>query len=176
MAGVGRFGVSDCDCQFSDGSFAKQPAGVCSRRHDGHENRASAIETPSCQSGSVEQNALITGANASGKSTYVKSIAVNAILAQTINTVLAEKLTMQPGLVMTAMAVRDDLSEGDSYFVAEIKAIHRLLRAVASNKRVYGFIDEILKGTNTVERLAASASVINWLSHYPVWSWFHARQ
>ena len=113
------------------------------------------------------KNALITGANASGKSTYVKSKAVNAILAQTINTVLAEKLTMQPGLVMTAMAVRDDLSEGDSYFVAEIKAIHRLLRAVASNKRVYGFIDEILKGTNTVERIAASASVINWLSHYP---------
>ncbi len=70
------------------------------------------------------KNALITGANASGKSTYVKSIAVNAILAQTINTVLAEKLTMQPGLVMTAMAVRDDLSEGDSYFVAEIKAIY----------------------------------------------------
>ncbi|MGM9458309.1 MutS-related protein, partial [Lacticaseibacillus rhamnosus] len=64
-------------------------------------------------------------------------------------------------------AVRDDLSEGDSYFVAEIKAIHRLLRAVASNKRVYGFIDKILKGRNTVERIAASASVINWLSHYP---------
>ena len=65
------------------------------------------------------------------------------------------------------MAVRDDLSEGDSYFVAEIKAIRRLLNAVAKKKRVYGFIDEILKGTNTVERIAASASVINWLKQYP---------
>ncbi|WP_424320873.1 MutS-related protein [Lacticaseibacillus chiayiensis] len=114
-----------------------------------------------------QKNALITGANASGKSTYVKSIAVNAILAQTINTVLAKDMTMQPGLVITAMAIRDDLSEGDSYFVAEIKAIHRLLKAVAGKQRIYGFIDEILKGTNTVERIAASASVINWLSHYP---------
>ncbi|MDE3281677.1 DNA mismatch repair protein MutS [Lacticaseibacillus parahuelsenbergensis] len=114
-----------------------------------------------------QKNALITGANASGKSTYVKSIAVNAILAQTINTVLAKDFSIQPGLVITAMAIRDDLSEGDSYFVAEIKAIHRLLNAVATNKRIYGFIDEILKGTNTVERIAASASVINWLSHYP---------
>lgn len=114
-----------------------------------------------------KQNALITGAHATGKSTYVKSIAVNAILAQTINTVLAEKLTMQPGLVMTAMAVRDDHCEGDSYFVAEIKAILRLLRAVAYKQRVYGFIDENCKGTHTVERIAATASDLHWLSHYP---------
>lgn len=114
-----------------------------------------------------QKNALITGANASGKSTYVKSIAINAILAQTINTVTATSFTMEPGEVITAMAVRDDLSEGDSYFVAEIKAIRRLLNAVAKKKRVYGFIDEILKGTNTVERIAASASVINWLKQYP---------
>ena len=106
-------------------------------------------------------------ANFRTASTYVKSIAINAILAQTINTVTATSFTMEPGEVITAMAVRDDLSEGDSYFVAEIKAIRRLLNAVAKKKRVYGFIDEILKGTNTVERIAASASVINWLKQYP---------
>lgn len=110
------------------------------------------------------QTTLITGSNASGKSTYVKSIAINCILAQTIQTTLAESFTMQYGHVFTSMAVEDDLSEGDSYFVAEIKSVKRLLDAVATKKRCYCFVDEILKGTNTVERIAASSSVVHWLS------------
>ncbi len=114
-----------------------------------------------------QQTTLITGSNASGKSTYVKSIAISCILAQTIQTALAESFTMQPGHVLTSMAVEDDLSEGDSYFVAEIKSVKRLLDLTASNTRCYCFIDEILKGTNTVERIAASASVVRWLSDYP---------
>ena len=112
-------------------------------------------------------NTLVTGSNASGKSTYVKSIAINCILAQTIQTAVAETFTMVPGHVITSMAVEDDLFEGDSYFVAEIKSIKRLLATVATNQRCYCFVDEILKGTNTVERIAASASIIHWLRAYP---------
>ncbi len=77
-------------------------------------------------------NTLVTGSNASGKSTYVKSIAINCILAQTIQTAVAEAFTMVPGHVITSMAVEDDLFEGDSYFVAEIKSIKRLLDTVAT--------------------------------------------
>ena len=80
-------------------------------------------------------NTLVTGSNASGKSTYVKSIAINCILAQTIQTAVAETFTMVPGHVITSMAVEDDLFEGDSYFVAEIKSIKRLLDTVATNQR-----------------------------------------
>lgn len=113
------------------------------------------------------RNTIITGSNASGKSTYVKSVAVNCILAQTINTCTAKSFALQPGNVITAMAVQDDLAQGDSYFVAEIKAIKRLLDLVATGQHCYGFVDEILKGTNTVERIAASASVVAWLNQYP---------
>ncbi|WP_262316676.1 MutS-related protein [Lacticaseibacillus parakribbianus] len=109
------------------------------------------------------RTALITGSNASGKSTYVKSVAINCLLAQTINTATAETFTLAPGHVITAMAIQDDLSAGDSYFIAEIKAIRRLLTQVQKGARTYGFVDEILKGTNTVERIAASASIIDWL-------------
>lgn len=112
-------------------------------------------------------NTLVTGANASGKSTYVKSIAINCWLSQTIYTAVAETFTLAPGHVITSMAVEDDLFEGDSYFVAEIKSIKRLLDQVATKERCYCFIDEILKGTNTVERIAASSSIIHWLSGYP---------
>lgn len=114
-----------------------------------------------------DKNTLVTGSNASGKSTYVKSIALNCILAQTLNTATAESFSLKPGHVLSAMAIEDDLFEGDSYFVAEIKAIQRLLKKVATNERCYCFIDEILKGTNTIERIAASASVVKWLGDYP---------
>lgn len=114
-----------------------------------------------------QRDTLVTGSNASGKSTYVKSIAIGCILAQTINTVPATAFRMQPGYVLSSMAVEDDLFEGDSYFVAEIKSIKRLLDQVGTGQRCYCFIDEILKGTNTIERIAASASVVSWLAQYP---------
>ena len=114
-----------------------------------------------------QKNTLVTGSNASGKSTYVRSIAINCILAQTINTAAAKELTMERGHVLTSMAVEDNLFEGDSYFVAEIKSIKRVLDQVRLGQRNYCFIDEILKGTNTVERIAASASIIDWLKSYP---------
>ena len=110
------------------------------------------------------QTTLITGSNASGKSTYVKSIALNCILAQTIQTAIAESFQMQPGHVYTSMAVEDSLADGDSYFVAEIKSVKRLLTAVEAHERCYCFVDEILKGTNTIERIAASSSIVHWLS------------
>lgn len=114
-----------------------------------------------------QKNILVTGSNASGKSTYVKSIAISCILAQTIQTAIAEQFTLQSGHVLTSMAIEDDLFEGDSYFVSEIKSIKRLLDQVASKERCYCFVDEILKGTNTIERIASSASVVRWLAEYP---------
>lgn len=114
-----------------------------------------------------KKNTLVTGSNASGKSTYVKSIAISCILAQTINTATAETFSLRPGHVLSSMAVEDNLFEGDSYFVAEIKSIKRLLDKVATKERCYCFIDEILKGTNTIERIAASSSVVKWLAQQP---------
>lgn len=114
-----------------------------------------------------QQNTLVTGSNASGKSTYVKAIAINCLLAQTINTVTATSMQLQPGHVVSSMAVEDDLFEGDSYFVAEIKSLKRLLDLVETNQRCYCFVDEILKGTNTIERIAASASIVDWLTNHP---------
>ena len=113
------------------------------------------------------QNTLITGSNASGKSTYVKAIAISCVLSQTINTAVAESFALQPGHVITSMAIEDDIFEGDSYFIAETKSIKRLLDLVQTNIRCYCFIDEILKGTNTVERIAASSSVVAWIADHP---------
>ena len=97
----------------------------------------------------------------------MKSIAINCILAQPIQPALAEKFTLQHGHVLTSMAIEDDLFAGDSYFVSEIKSIKRLLAQVEKGERCYCFVDEILKGTNTIERIASSAAAVRWLADYP---------
>jgi DNA mismatch repair ATPase MutS len=117
---------------------------------------------PVPNSGAIKRNSIITGSNASGKSTFIKTLAVNGILAQTINTCTAKKFATRLCLVMTSMALRDDILEGESYFITEIKSLKRILDRIPDVYCVC-YIDEILRGTNTVERIAASASVLGYL-------------
>ncbi|MFB7157420.1 MULTISPECIES: hypothetical protein [unclassified Lysinibacillus] len=93
-----------------------------------------------------------------------EAIAINAILAQTTNTVLAKIWTMKPSYLVTSMAIQDSVLEGDSYFIAEIKSLKRIIRLSKEKKPKISFIDEILKGTNTIERISASATIVEWLS------------
>ncbi len=115
-------------------------------------------------SGAIVKNSIVTGPNASGKSTFIKAVAVNSILAQTINTCMAKSYKLRRSLVMTSMAVRDSLIQGDSYFITEIKSLKRVLD-MTEKIAVTCFIDEILRGTNTIERIAASASMLESLSN-----------
>lgn len=111
-----------------------------------------------------EHSTLVTGSNASGKSTYVRSVAINCLLAQTIHTCLATSFSLKPGYVLSSMGVEDSVIEGDSYFIAELKSLKRLIEQVKKENFCFCFIDEILKGTNTIERISASSSMIRWLS------------
>ena len=104
---------------------------------------------------------LITGSNASGKSTFLKTIAINTILAQGIHTVCAKVYSAEKLDVFSSMALRDNVVQGDSYFMVEIKSIKRILETVKESKRkVICFVDEVLRGTNTVERIAASTHIL----------------
>ena len=112
----------------------------------------------------ISNHILLTGSNASGKSTFMKAVALNLILAQSIQTATAHSFIYQPGYVMTSMANADDVLSGDSYFMSELKSIRRLFNTYQCNK-IYCFIDEIFKGTNTTERIAASESVLSYLDN-----------
>lgn len=112
----------------------------------------------------IDKSWLLTGSNASGKSTFIKSIAVNNILAQTINTCTAQSYALKLAPVVTSMAVEDNVIDGESYFIAEIKSMKRIIDLVDAGVQCYCFIDEILKGTNTAERIAASAAVLEHLT------------
>lgn len=122
------------------------------------------LQNPVKNSISWDQNALITGSNASGKSTFVKALALNAIFAQTIFTCWAERFVIPRAQVMSSMALRDDVQGGDSYFIVEIKSLRRILAALAPETPTLCFIDEILRGTNTVERIATSTSLLRTLN------------
>ncbi|MBM0868900.1 MutS-related protein [Staphylococcus auricularis] len=114
----------------------------------------------------IDQHILLTGSNASGKSTFMKSVALNLLLAQTVYTATATSFNYKPGVIYTSMANADDVLTGDSYFMAEIKSIKRLFH-LSTSQPIYCFIDEIFKGTNTTERIAASEAVLKYLDANP---------
>lgn len=108
----------------------------------------------------IKRGMLLTGSNASGKSTFLRSIAVNAVLAQTIATCTASSYRAPMGRILTSMSLSDDLERGDSYFMAEIKSLKRILDAAGQEGTLLCIVDEVLRGTNTVERIAASSRIL----------------
>ena len=110
---------------------------------------------------STKRGVLLTGSNASGKSTFLKTAALNAILAQTIHTCMADAYRAPLFYVYSSMTLRDDIEGGESYYIVEIKALKRILDAAVSGQQpILCFVDEVLRGTNTVERIAASTQIL----------------
>ena len=113
----------------------------------------------------AHRNVLLTGSNASGKSTFIKTVAINVILAQTLHTVLAQRYEAVYFRVYSSMALRDDITSNESYYMVEIKSLKRIVdQAMESGEPVLCFIDEVLRGTNTVERIAASTEILSLLA------------
>ncbi|MDE6851832.1 MAG: hypothetical protein K2J67_05010, partial [Lachnospiraceae bacterium] len=113
----------------------------------------------------TQQSVLLTGSNASGKSTFLKTVAINAILAQTVHTVLAQSYRSSMFHIASSMALRDDIMEQESYYMVEIKSLKRILDySQNSELPILCFIDEVLRGTNTVERIASSSQILRVLT------------
>ena len=108
----------------------------------------------------TEQPILITGSNASGKSTYLKTVALAAVMAQSICTVRAETYRGKAFRVFSSMALQDDLLGGESYYIVETRSLKRILDASKESSSILCVVDEVLRGTNTVERIAASSEVL----------------
>ncbi len=103
---------------------------------------------------------LLTGSNASGKSTYIKTAIICAIMAQSIGVCTAASYSARAFRMYSSMAVTDDLVAGESYYIAEIRSLKRIFDAAGYGVPVMAVIDEVLRGTNTIERIAASAEVL----------------
>ncbi len=123
------------------------------------------LTDPVSNSFAIESGMLLTGSNASGKSTFLKTVAVAQIMAQSVHTVCAREYKTTFYRMYTSMALRDDMESSESYFIVEIKALKRIIDATGEDAiPVICFVDEVLRGTNTVERIAAASQILEQLA------------
>ena len=113
-----------------------------------------------------KQGVLITGSNMSGKSTFLRTLGVNAIFAQTIYTCTAYSYRAGFFRVVTSISREDNLAAGKSFYYQEAERLLKLIRAAEQVGETPAFciIDELLSGTNYTERLAASEAILNYLA------------
>jgi len=108
---------------------------------------------------------FVTGSNMAGKSTLLRAIGLNVVLAQAGSVVCAEAMTCPPVLLYTSMRVQDSLERGVSYFMAELERLKLIVDAAEAVKeshqqKLMYLLDEILHGTNSAERLIAARHVL----------------
>lgn len=103
---------------------------------------------------------IVTGSNMSGKSTLLRAVGVNAVLALAGAPVCAKRLVIGDVRVVTSMRVRDSLEEGVSHFYAELQRLKMVLDMAKGQRTVLFLLDEILHGTNTRERLIGARAIV----------------
>ena len=106
------------------------------------------------------EGVLITGSNMSGKSTFLRTIGVTTIMAQTLNTCLATEYEAPVFRVRSCIGRADDLLTGRSYYIVEVESLLGLVDASADTSPHLFLLDELFRGTNTVERIAAGQAVL----------------
>jgi hypothetical protein len=99
---------------------------------------------------------IISGANMAGKSTFLRTVAVNYILAMTGAPVCAKNMKFIPGKLFTSMRTLDSLSDNESYFYAELRRLNILKSKIEKGEPVFFILDEILKGTNSADKSTGS--------------------
>ena len=107
---------------------------------------------------------LITGSNMSGKTTFVRTIGVKCVLAQTLHTACAESWRAPMLAVRASIGRGDSVLEGKSYYLSEVETILTLIRAREDHRQHIFLIDEIFRGTNTTERVAAGHAILSYLN------------
>jgi hypothetical protein len=110
---------------------------------------------------------VITGPNAAGKSTFLRMVGINVLLAQTGAAVPARAMTWSPMRLITDVRIRDDLARNESYFLSEVRRLRRLVLDLDDTVPIFGLIDEPFRGTNSRERVAAGIALLEHLMASP---------
>lgn len=120
-----------------------------------------------CVANSIElenQSLLVTGSNMSGKSTFIKAININVILAQTLNTALAEDFECPILDIATSIRIADNITNDTSYFMREVQKIGEIVELSHSSAQYLFTIDEIFKGTNARERISSAKAILEYIN------------
>lgn len=120
------------------------------------------LKSPVTNSFCLDDNCIITGSNASGKSTFLKTIGVNIVFARAFNTCFSDAFLYYSFELVSSIHMKDDMLSGDSYYVKEIKVLKRIVDVAKSGDYLI-LIDEILRGTNERERVLIAKAIIRYL-------------
>jgi len=112
----------------------------------------------------ASRGVFVSGSNMSGKTTFLRTVAVNAILAQTLYTCLCTRYRACPFVIVSSINHADELAEEKSYYLVEAERLLRIVRASEGENPCLCVIDELLRGTNSCERLSASLAILEYLS------------
>lgn len=110
---------------------------------------------------------IITGSNMAGKSTFLRMVGVNVLLAQIGAPALAESMRWTPARLISDLRARDSLSANESYFLSEVRHLRRMIVPTSGNAPIIGLIDEPFRGTNSQDQTAASVAVVKHLLASP---------
>jgi len=113
-----------------------------------------------------KQFQIITGANMAGKSTYLRTVGVNLLLANCGAPVLADSLIFKPVQLFTGIKTNDSLQDGESYFFAEIKRLHEIIVRLEKGEQLFIILDEILRGTNSKDKQKGSKAFLQQLIRF----------
>jgi hypothetical protein len=113
-----------------------------------------------------EQIFIVTGANMAGKSTFLRAVGSNYVLAMIGARVCAEKFIFKPIQVYTCMRITDSIDEGESYFHAELLRLQHVVKMLETGKEIFVILDELLKGTNSKDKLQGSELFLAKLIQY----------
>lgn len=120
-----------------------------------------------CVANSIQVNdksILLTGSNMSGKTSFIRTIGISAITGLTINTCFAGQFAMPRTRIYSAIRISDDLMNDKSYYFEEVLTIKEMIDQSRNGKPNLFLLDEIFKGTNTVERISAGKAVLSFLA------------
>ncbi|MFI8380516.1 DNA mismatch repair protein MutS [Leeuwenhoekiella sp. NPDC079379] len=112
----------------------------------------------------TNKSLLLTGSNMSGKTTFIRSISINSILAQTLNICFAKEYIAPFFKIYSSIKITDDLLENTSYYLEEVLTIKKLIDVSKSKIPHLFVLDEIFKGTNTIERISGGKAILSYLN------------
>jgi hypothetical protein len=110
-----------------------------------------------------QQFNVITGANMAGKSTYLRTVGINLLLAMTGSAVVADSFVFKPVEIITGIKTSDSLQDGESYFFAELKRLKQIITRLENGEKLFIILDEILRGTNSADKQKGSLGLLKQL-------------
>ncbi|WBW98191.1 MutS-related protein [Oceanirhabdus sp. W0125-5] len=114
----------------------------------------------------ITQGIIITGSNMSGKSTFLRTIGICQLFSQTIVTVPAKEFKTGIMKIISSIDIHDDINNKKSYYFVEVENLYRIIDESSKGVSVLALVDEILNGTNPVDRIAAATGILKYLEKH----------